>query len=134
MDLLGSTSFKQLESAIQASSARHQVITNNIANVETPYFKRSDVEFESLLRNEMNESTLKGTRTDSRHFYIGPSQSIPEYRIVQDESTVMGNNQNNVDIDVEAAKQAENQLRYNTYIQQANHHINMMRTAIDSRR
>ena len=134
MDLLGSSSFKQLESGIQASAARHQVITNNIANVETPYYKRSDVEFESLLRNEMNESTLTGTRTNSRHFYIGPSQSIPEYRIVQDESTVMGNNQNNVDIDVEAAKQAENQLRYYTYIQQANHHINMMRTAIDSRR
>jgi len=133
MDLLSGSSFKLLENGLQATVARHATITNNIANNETPYYKRSDVEFESLLRNQMNENTLSGIRTDSRHFYIGSSQQIPQYQVVTDESSIMGNSQNNVDVDVEASNLAENQLRYYTYIQQINHHINMMRTAIDAR-
>lgn len=134
MNLLSGTSFKQLESALQASTARHQVISNNLANIETPYFKRSDVEFESLLQEQFNETTLSGKRTDPKHFYIGPSNNVPDYRVIQDETTVMTNDANNVDLEVEAAKQAENQLRYYTYVQQINHHINMVRTAIDERR
>lgn len=134
MDLLSGTSFKQLESAIQASVTRHQTISNNLANIETPYFKRSDVEFESLLQEQLNETTLKGNRTNSKHFYIGPSYNVPNYQVIQDESTIMTNDANNVDLEVEAAKQAENQLRYYTYVNQVNHHISMIRTAIDARR
>ena len=134
MDLLSGTSFKQLESAIQASVARHQTISNNLANIETPYFKRSDVEFESLLQEQLNETTLKGNRTNSKHFYIGPSYNVPNYQVIQDESTIMTTDANNVDLEVEAAKQAENQLRYYTYVNQVNHHISMIRTAIDARR
>lgn len=134
MDLLSGLSFRQLEGAVQASAARHQTITNNLANGNTPYFKRSDVEFESILREKMNNSTMIGNRTDSRHFYIGPSQQVPEFRVVQDQTTVTSNDGNNVDVELEATKQVDNQLRYYSYISQINHEINMKRTAIDARR
>ncbi|WP_028545148.1 flagellar basal body rod protein FlgB [Paenibacillus taiwanensis] len=134
MDLLNGLQFRQLEGAIQAAAARQNATANNIANVDTPYYKRSDVQFESILRDQMSGGSLTGRRTNEKHFYIGPSQGVPEFKTVKDESTVMGNNANNVDMDREMALQAENQLRYFTYVQQVNHHINMMRTGMDVRR
>jgi len=45
MDLLDGASFRRLEGALHAATLRHQVLSNNNANVDTPYFKRSDVAF-----------------------------------------------------------------------------------------
>ncbi|WP_138493984.1 flagellar basal body rod protein FlgB [Paenibacillus pinistramenti] len=132
MQLLSGTSFDRLQSAVQAADLRQNVIANNIANVDTPNFKRSDVSFESLLQNEMNGGVkeLSGLRTDARHFVIGSSSNVPSAKVTTDSSTTMNNNLNNVDIDREMSLLAENQLRYNSYIEQLNYQIKMMRTAV----
>ncbi|THF81344.1 flagellar basal body rod protein FlgB [Cohnella fermenti] len=134
MDLLGGASFQRLEGAIKAASLRQQVIANNVANVDTPNFKRSDVVFEELLEQAMNSQgigSFAGTRTDERHLVIGSSQSaIPSSKVVTDESTIFNNSKNNVDIDKEMSLIAENQLRYNLFVQQISHEVTMMRTAI----
>ncbi|WP_411346101.1 flagellar basal body rod protein FlgB [Paenibacillus sp. WLX1005] len=133
MNLLNDASFRRLEGAISASNLRQQVITNNIANADTPYFKRSEVSFENLLQSQMDgsQSSISGITTNPRHFQIGSTAgSVPQASVVTDNSTVMNNNLNNVDMDVEMSDLAENQLRYNTYIEQVNHQIKMMRTAI----
>jgi flagellar basal-body rod protein FlgB len=131
MQLLNGTSFDRLQNAIQASDLRQNVIANNIANVDTPKFKRSDVSFESLLQKEMNGGMkeLSGLRTDPRHFVIG-TPSVPTARVTTDQSTTMNNNLNNVDIDREMSLLAENQLRYNSYIEQLNYQIKSMRMAV----
>ena len=135
MQLLNGLGYQRLETAIQASNLRKGVITNNIANNDTPYFKRSSVSFESLLQNEMNGDMpeLQGRRTDYRHFVIGPSTDVPEPKVTTDQTTAMNNNQNNVDIDSEMSQLAENQLRYNSYIEQLNYMIKMKRTAVEGR-
>ncbi len=131
MELLNGATFQKLQGALEAANTRQQVISNNIANNDTPYFKRSDVSFESLLQQEMNGDmpVLKGKKTDSRHFNIGPILSVPTAAISQDDSTIMNNNLNNVDIDQEMSLLADNQLRYNSYISLMNEKIEMMRTA-----
>ncbi|MEF2965219.1 flagellar basal body rod protein FlgB [Paenibacillus sp. M1] len=133
MQLLNGTGFRALETALQAANLRQGVLANNIANVDTPYFKRSSVSFESLLQNEMNGTTpsLEGRRTNARHFTIGLSSLLPEPAVTTDQSTVMNNNLNNVDIDSEMTQLAENQLRYNSYIEQINYQIKMKRTALE---
>ncbi|MWV43556.1 flagellar basal body rod protein FlgB [Paenibacillus sp. HJL G12] len=135
MDLLNSTSFQRMEAGLQAANIRQNVISNNIANEETPYFKRSEVSFESLLQQEMNGSMpqLRGKITDPRHFAIGPTSSIPEPVVTMDQSTSMNNNLNNVDVDSEMANLAANQIQYNSYIQQINEQIKMMRVAVEGR-
>lgn len=133
MQLLNNTAFRMLEGTLNASVLRQNVIANNVANVDTPNFKRSDVKFEELLQSEMDGvPSLQGKRTDSRHFVIGKSSS-PAPQIVTDEQSVMNNNKNNVDIDSEMAQLAKNQLRYNVMIQQANNEIKHLRTAIGGR-
>lgn len=133
MTIMDKPSFQILERSLDAASLRQKVIANNIANVDTPFFKRSEVKFEDLLRDRMNgASTITGIRTNPRHFYIGAAvQAAPQ--VVQDNSSVMNNNMNNVDIDTEMASMAKNQLNYNVLVQQVNNDFQMMRTAIDAR-
>lgn len=55
---------------------------------------------------------------------------MPAAVVSTDETTSMNNNGNNVDMDREQALSAENQLRYNSYIEQLNSQITMMRTVV----
>lgn len=136
MNLLNGAAFGRMEGALQAAEMRQRVISNNVANVDTPHFKRSEVLFEELLEQTMGnkQGQLTGKRTDHRHIAIGPgSSSLPVPRLITDESTSMNNNDNNVDIDREMSLLAKNQLSYNLYVQQINHDVRMMRTAIEGR-
>lgn len=124
-----------MERALDASAIRQKVIANNVANVDTPYFKRSDVLFEEFLQGEVSPSTspIQGYRTDPRHFFIGKSKNLVTPEIKTDESTAINNNLNNVDVDYEMSLMAKNQLKYNTMIQQMNSEFKKMRTAIGGR-
>ncbi|WP_248926380.1 flagellar basal body rod protein FlgB [Paenibacillus hamazuiensis] len=133
MFLLSKPGFQLMERALDASALRQKVIANNVANVDTPYFKRSDVRFEELLQQEMNGASLEGRRTDPRHFYIGRPAVPMEPKVVQDGSTSINNNLNNVDVDYEMSLMAKNQLRYNVMIQQVNNDLKKIRTAIGGR-
>ncbi|MCZ8512377.1 flagellar basal body rod protein FlgB [Paenibacillus filicis] len=129
MNILNNPSFQLMERSLDASTLRQKVIADNIANVDTPYFKRSEVKFEELLQQEMNGKTLEGYRTDPRHFVIGrPAQPGPQ--IIQDNGSMINNNLNNVDIDYEMSLMAKNQLRYNVMVQEINNQIKQARTAI----
>jgi flagellar basal-body rod protein FlgB len=136
MDVLSGASFQRLEGAIHAASMRQKVLANNIANVDVPYYKRSDVAFEQMLSQAIGQDglrTLPGRRTDTRHIPIGASYPNPAPEVVTDQTSVINNNRNNVDIDKEMSLMAENQLRYNLFIQQMNHEVKMMRTGIEGR-
>jgi flagellar basal-body rod protein FlgB len=135
VEVLNGSGFRRLEGAISAAEMRQKVISNNIANVDTPKFKRSEVVFEQLLQQSMgsDQPRIAGRRTNPRHFVIGSSASVPEAEAVTDEHSIVNNNLNNVDIDREMSLLAKNQLSYNLYIQQMTHDVKMMRTAIEGR-
>ena len=126
-----------MEQAVYAAEMRQRVISNKVAISETPHFNRSEVLFEQLLEESMGISgqrRLAGKTSDPKHIEIGSSATkIPDVKVLTDQSTSMNNNQNNVDIDREMSLLAKNQLNYNFYIQQINHDLKMVRTAIDGR-
>lgn len=135
MALLNSVSFQRLEAGLKAANMRHGVLSNNVANADTPNYKRSDVSFESLLRAQESglQPTLGAKMTNSRHIPFGMTAATPQAVKVEDHSTAMNNNGNNVDIDREMALSAENQLRYNSYVSAMNSQITMMRAAVEGR-
>jgi flagellar basal-body rod protein FlgB len=101
---------------------RQSVIANNIANADTPNFKRSNVTFESQLKRALDSeqasasSTFTPYLTDPKHI---PFDAPMDYRSVSplvnlDYLTTAKNNGNNVDIEVEGMSQVTNQLLYNT--------------------
>ncbi|PHO07773.1 flagellar basal-body rod protein FlgB [Thermoanaerobacterium thermosaccharolyticum] len=120
-----------MSKALDVSELRNEVISNNIANVDTPGFKRSDVNFESILNDTINSNKLAGFVTDKNHIPIN-SKSIDniEPQIVQDNSTSMRLDGNNVDIDVEMSNLAKNQLYYSALAQRVSGELNSILTAI----
>ncbi len=126
-----------LERSLDAAALRQKVIANNIANVDTPNYKRSDVRFEELLRQELDgkRKSIVGYRTDPRHIPIGrrPAGTASLPQVVTDHSTTFNHNGNNVDIEYEMALLAQNQLRYNLLIDRTNGYFKNLRTAIDRR-
>jgi flagellar basal-body rod protein FlgB len=114
-----------LEKALDVESARRKVISNNIANVDVPHFKRSDVDFESELKRvidqnrEMKDNAFPGITTDSRHipFIIERDIKSVEPRVNLDYSTTMRNDGNNVDMEKETVDAAKNMMRYNAMVQ-----------------
>ncbi|MDF2658329.1 MAG: flagellar basal-body rod protein FlgB [Paenibacillus sp.] len=123
-----------MERTLDAASFRQKVMSNNVANVDTPYFKRSDVQFEELLEKELIKNSLQGRRTDPRHIPIGVPAAPVAPKVVTDETTLMNNNLNNVDIDYEMALLAKNQLRYNVIVGQVNSDLKHYRTALNGGR
>ena len=130
-------SFQRLESALYSAEARQRVIANNIANAETPNYKRSELLFEELVANAMNHSSskLSGNRTDERHIEIGKSKlGLPSAQLVTDHSTAMNSTiNNNVDLEAEMSLLAKNQMNYQLYAQQVTHEITMKKLAITGR-
>ncbi|HHW67347.1 flagellar basal body rod protein FlgB [Defluviitalea raffinosedens] len=96
-----------LEKALDASWLRNEAISNNIANADTPGYKRKDVEFEKYLEDAVafNKSVHK----------ININSIQP--KIVTDNSSLQTRlDENNVDIDVEMTELAKNSIKYNTLI------------------
>jgi len=86
---------------------RQSVSAQNIANAETPGYKRKYVVFEELLKESMK---LQLSTTDSRH--IESTQRIVQPRIEREDSFFYKNDQNGVDVDFEIAQMTANGLRY----------------------
>jgi flagellar basal-body rod protein FlgB len=100
--------------SLDAAMLRSKTIANNIANVNTPGYKRVEVSFEDELRQAIDKNRIKGTRTDEQHFEIG-SKSIGKVspRAYRPEDPTLSSGVNNVDVDTEMAKLAENQIVFN---------------------
>lgn len=102
-----------LSKALDASWKRNEVITNNIANAETPNFKRSEVLFENILKEQLTGKKLKGAVTDPKHIHInGGNLKDIKYVIQRDNRFSTRRDNNNVDIDVEMAERAKNEILY----------------------
>ena len=127
-----------LEQAISAASIRHKVIANNIANVNTPGFKRSEVLFEDALREALEQpkkkTALPLTTTHERH--IGLKQRInpigPQVRTVTENS--FRTDGNNVDIDFEMAGMAKNTIYYDAAVQQLSRYYSSIKSVINEGR
>ncbi|MFH0920776.1 MAG: flagellar basal body rod protein FlgB [Fibrobacterota bacterium] len=119
--LFHKTSLPAVGKALDASMLRSKAIAQNIANVDVPGYQRVEVEFEDELRSALDKTKLKGTKTSKQHMDIGRrdlAKVKPESFKPADPTLASG--VNNVDIDMENAKLAENQILFNYEVKFAN--------------
>lgn len=114
---------------------RAEIIADNIANVSTPNFKRSDVTFEYELNRALDSEKnmgIKAKMTDIRHvpFEIPQDYKTVSPTIVVDYDTSYRNDKNNVDIDKEMAEEAKNTMRYQLFTQIVNAQYRQIRKVI----
>lgn len=123
-----------LEQALAASALRHKVIANNIANVNTPGFKKSAVRFEDELRQALDGNRLPLIVTDPRHLPGRHAAGISAPEVVPVINTTMRRDGNNVDIDQEMALMAENSIYYSAVAQQMANYFAGLKTAVNEGR
>jgi flagellar basal-body rod protein FlgB len=99
-----------LKDAMRGAGETHSVIANNIANVNTPNFHRSDVSFKDALAateaTPPDPDELALVTTDDKMIPVGGAQDPQPFQIstTVDNSTQMRVDGSNVDIDQEMAK------------------------------
>jgi len=126
---------KILEKSLNAASLQHQLITNNIANVDTPGFKASEVVFQSKLQQALDKTQddyLRLKLTNKNHIPIVPEMTINnvEPEIVTRTETSLRTDDNNVDIDSEMSKMAENTVYYSTLSELMSLKLGMLKNVI----
>ena len=120
-----------LSKAADASWLRNDAISNNIANVDTPNYKRQDVSFETELKHALRSSKyisldkkVDAINSDGRLSHIDPRTYLDHsgfsYRL----------DGNNVDIDTENVELASNQIKYNGLIQSIDQEFKNIKSVI----
>jgi flagellar basal-body rod protein FlgB len=92
-----------IDVGVRAENLRQKTIASNVANLETPGYRRVDVEFKDLLAKAMDASG------DIDAADIEPQLYRPE-------NTTVKSNGNNVSLEVEVGEMVKNTLRHKTYI------------------
>ena len=96
--------FDMLASLVDASTLRHRVLASNVANVNTPGYRRLDVNFEGVLAKQIR-----------RRGKVDLDSARP--KIFEDDTSPSRRDGNNVDIDTEMGSISKNTLLHNTYLQ-----------------
>ena len=136
MKLFGNN-FTILEKSMDAYTKRAEALADNIANVNTPNYKRKDVQFESFLQKALYEdvTSVIGRRTDEKHFKIGIENKLDnlETTFVEDKNTKMRYDGNNVDIEIEKVEQTKNNIRYQFATNKISGGFTLLKSVIKSR-
>jgi len=110
-----------LSKSLDAQAARQKTIANNIANVETPGYKRRYISFEEELRMVLD-------RKNGRDVREGLRSLAPDLRT--DSISPVGPDGNNVNIDAEISNLAKASLSYKAAATLLEDKIEMLRSAI----
>ena len=116
-----------LDKAADASWLREATITNNLANVDTPGFKRKDVDFEGVLKTELGRSK-----------YVTQDQKVKDLHMNHLNATAYTDSSNfsyrldgnNVDVDTEQVELASEQLRYTALTDSITHEISRFKSVL----
>lgn len=126
-----------LHRALDVSALRYQVTANNLANAEVPNFKRSTVNFESMLKRALEserqeESVLQLATTNERHI---SGKTYTDYRTIEprrvlDYTTTSKANGNNVDAETEANNVLQIQMQYRLLTQLTNFEFSQVNSVL----
>ena len=118
-----------LDKAADAANLRNELLTNNIANVSTPNYKRKDLDCESVLQGELagEKNLSKAVKKANQNLETLDAQVYTDnaslsYRL----------DGNNVDINTEEARLAENQIKYQALVDLMNQEFARYNTVLSS--
>lgn len=101
-----------MKMGLDATELRSRTIANNIANINTPNYKRRYVSFEESLKNEINNAKIE---------------------VKVDKDSIVREDGNNVDLENEKVNQAAASLQYNALVSLTNTKLAMTKSVISGR-
>lgn len=105
-----------LASALDGVSLRQRVIADNIANVDTPGFRATTVDFETQLKAAISDGSFEAG-----------VDSVTATTVPTD--TPVGANGNNVDLRKETMAAVQSQFQYQILTRSVNDRFNLVKTA-----
>lgn len=131
IDSIFDRSVPGLTKALDLTWRRHEAITSNIANAETPLYRAVDIHFETELSQafEANKGSLN--RTNSKHIDLSGTNNA---HLIPDLSGATKPDGNNVDIDIQMGRLASNRGQFSIASSLVRRKLGMIKKTIaDSR-
>lgn len=106
-------SIAPLEKALDVRSARHEVITSNISNQDTPGYKSKEIDFKKAMADAAKAApAVRMARTDAKHLSTGPSSTVHPETTLSPSSGAKRLDGNTVNSEQEMTRLAENTFMY----------------------
>ena len=109
-----------LGSALDGLALRQRVIADNIANVDTPHYRASSVDFESNLRSAIGSGAI----ATGDELAVAPTLTATD--------TPVGANDNNVDLRKETLAAVQSQFQYQMITRATSDRFNLIKTVVAS--
>ena len=129
-----------ITNVLNFAERRNSVLANNLANIDTPFYKAQDLpvsEFRQALDNAMEERQNGNARefnlTGTDNIHVGPQGEVRFDQVNAIESTIMRNNENTVGIDQAMSELSKNSLLHNVSSNVLNSLFKGLETAIRGR-
>jgi flagellar basal-body rod protein FlgB len=147
MDLITSLTSQVMNKALDGLSKRHKAIASNLANVDTPNYRRRDISFEGALENAIsetqatsqswrvasNDEELSMKTTKKGHMGMGAVyNSLDEVQpqLTESENFQYRNDGNAVDVETEMSQLAKNTQKYMAITNLAARNLKSIRSVI----
>lgn len=125
---LFSNTISTLENALTYSSMKQKVVSQNIANVDTPNYKAKEVSFKAAFEQALGQ-TLTANKSNARHYDFKGSK-LSNAGITVRNNLNYNENGNSVDMDKEMSDLATNQIYFNALTERINGKFNTLQTVI----
>jgi flagellar basal-body rod protein FlgB len=132
-----------LHKSLDFRAKKHNVISSNIANINTPGYKEKDLAFNDVLKSKMQQneqnyqskhsSNLALAATDSKHITSFDQPIKPgQYKVVQTGNEYEQNDENNVNLDRQMAQMAQNNMMVNALSSAIKKDVRWMKLVIEA--
>ncbi len=119
-DLMLDSTTRLLEKSLTWRSQGQAIISGNLANLETPHYKRKEVNFQGVLKDyTQGRPLIKLAATNPQHLQGSPV-----------ERSLIQETDDPVDLDQEMVNLSVNQLGYQTSVTMLNKKIDQLKTVI----
>jgi len=129
MDWITNNSMRMTEKSLDYVWQRQRVISENIANSETPGYKAKYISFENELKARLTAAPAGVRRRD----YIKDAVNNSHFYTHTTKNETMRLDGNNVNVDAENVELARAQLQYEYLIRQINDQFSRLKTVIEGR-
>ncbi|MCW8955118.1 MAG: flagellar basal body rod protein FlgB [Sulfurimonas sp.] len=111
-----------LAKAMDYRAIRQDMISSNIANADTPFYRPRDVRFEEYLAHEKakaldtNSNKLEMAQTNSAHMALQDEKTLYKPTTYFRDGHMARNDGNSVDLDVETTEMSKNSIMFNAIV------------------
>jgi len=127
-------SIELLAHALDFRVKRQGVIAANLANIDTPGYRPKDLKFDDVLRRAADQNPISLKRTHPKHIQGagGYIKRVGRFPLVEQVEGFMGDKE--LDLDLEMAKMAKNNLLYEATVQMLSKKFEKLKMVIEEGR